>query len=86
MLSFLERGNIRFRYTTRHARFYKTPILRGLSDYVYGLCDGIFECVDLKTGKSMWRKGRYGHGQIVGAGDVILVQTERTGELGARLV
>jgi outer membrane protein assembly factor BamB len=49
--------------------------------YAYGLSDGLFQCVDLATGKKQWAGGRYGHGQILGAGDVILVQTEHTGEL-----
>lgn len=47
----------------------------------YGLSDGILQCVDLTNGKKRWAGGRYGHGQILVAGDVILVQTEQTGEL-----
>lgn len=49
--------------------------------HAYGLSDGIFQCVDLATGKKLWAAGRYGHGQVLGAGDVLLVQTEHTGEL-----
>jgi len=49
--------------------------------YAYGLSDGIFQCIDVATGKKQWMAGRYGHGQILAAGDVILVQTEKTGEL-----
>jgi outer membrane protein assembly factor BamB len=44
--------------------------------YVYGLDDGIMQCIDLKTGKQKWKGGRYEHGQILLAGDVIVVQTE----------
>ncbi|MFW6172025.1 MAG: PQQ-binding-like beta-propeller repeat protein [Planctomycetota bacterium] len=46
--------------------------------YVYGLSDGILECVELETGQRCWksRRGDYGHGQILAAGDVILVQAE----------
>lgn len=47
----------------------------------YGLSDGILQCVDLANGKKRWAGGRYGHGQILVAGDVILIQTEQTGEL-----
>jgi outer membrane protein assembly factor BamB len=49
--------------------------------HAYGLSDGILQCVDLASGKKRWAKGRYGHGQLLIAGDVILVQTEQTGEL-----
>ncbi len=45
-------------------------------EYAYGLSDGVLECVDLKTGERQWKRGRYGHGQILGVGDVILVQAE----------
>ena len=41
--------------------------------YVYGLSDGILECVDLSDGQSKWRQGHYGHGQILGVGDLLLV-------------
>jgi outer membrane protein assembly factor BamB len=42
----------------------------------YALSDGILECVELESGKRQWKKGRYGHGQILLAGDVLLVQAE----------
>ncbi len=44
--------------------------------FLYGLDDGILACVDLKTGERKWKDGRYGHGQVLLAGDVLLVQTE----------
>jgi outer membrane protein assembly factor BamB len=44
--------------------------------YLYGLDDGILACVDVKTGKRQWRDGRYQHGQILLAGDLLLVQAE----------
>ena len=45
-------------------------------DYVYGLSDGILECIQWSTGKRKWKAGRYGPGQVLGVGDVLLVQTE----------
>jgi outer membrane protein assembly factor BamB len=55
----------------------------GDGDYAYGLNDGILECVDLKTGKPMWKDDRraklgeaFGHGQILLAGDLIVALTE----------
>lgn len=49
--------------------------------YVYGLSDGILECIELDTGKRMWKRGRYYHGQILGVGDVLLVISEKRGEV-----
>jgi outer membrane protein assembly factor BamB len=45
--------------------------------YVYGLDDGILQCVDPVKNKEMWKDGRYGHGQILLVGDLLLVQAER---------
>ncbi|MBS0267033.1 MAG: PQQ-binding-like beta-propeller repeat protein [Planctomycetes bacterium] len=47
-----------------------------LNDYVYGLDDGILACLDLRDGKQQWKGGRYGHGQILLAGELLIVQTE----------
>jgi outer membrane protein assembly factor BamB len=58
---------------TLKAKF-STPVLyRG---HVYGLDDGILTCVDGHTGKRRWKHGGYGHGQLLLAGDRLLVQTE----------
>ncbi len=48
--------------------------------YVYGLSDGILECMKLDTGKKVWRDGAYGHGQILRVDDLLLVLSEE-GEL-----
>ncbi|NKB87672.1 MAG: PQQ-binding-like beta-propeller repeat protein [Acidobacteria bacterium] len=48
--------------------------------YVYGLSEGVLECVDLATGERVWKAGRYGHGQILMVGDLLLVLSE-DGEL-----
>jgi len=48
--------------------------------YVYGLSEGVLECVDLATGERVWKAGRYHHGQILLVGDVLLVLSEE-GEL-----
>lgn len=44
--------------------------------YVYGLDDGILCCVNPKNGERMWKAGRYNHGQVLLAGDRLIVQTE----------
>lgn len=51
-----------------------------LDGYIYGLDDGVLACLDLKTGKRRWKAGRYGHGQLLLVGDLLLIQAE-TGEL-----
>jgi hypothetical protein len=33
--------------------------------YVYGLDDGILACVNLETGQRVWKRGRYGFGQML---------------------
>ncbi len=48
--------------------------------HVYGLSDGILECIELATGERMWKGGRYKHGQILLVGDLLLVMSE-TGEM-----
>ncbi len=45
--------------------------------YLYGLDDGLLACVDPETGKRVWKDGRFGSGQTLLLGDLILVQNER---------
>ncbi len=45
--------------------------------YVYGLDDGVLVCLDPTTGERCWKKGRYGHGQVILAEDLLLVTTEK---------
>ncbi|MCA9231813.1 MAG: PQQ-like beta-propeller repeat protein [Planctomycetales bacterium] len=47
-----------------------------LAGYIYGLDDGIFTCLDLATGERVWKSGRYGHGQMILASDLLLVMAE----------
>jgi outer membrane protein assembly factor BamB len=48
--------------------------------HVYGLDEGILTCVEVATGTRVWKNGRYGHGQLILAGDLLVITTE-TGEL-----
>jgi outer membrane protein assembly factor BamB len=48
--------------------------------HAYGLSDGVLECVELETGRSRWKRGRYGNGQMLGVADLLLVLSEH-GEL-----
>ncbi len=51
-------------------------------DYSYGLDDGVLVCVDLKNGERVWKRGRYGSGQLLLLADqkLLLVLSEK-GEL-----
>ena len=44
--------------------------------FIYGLDEGILACLDASTGNPMWKGGRYGYGQLVIAGDRLIVITE----------
>ncbi len=44
--------------------------------YIYGLDEGILDCIEASSGKRKWRDGRYGHGQILLSGDLILILSE----------
>jgi outer membrane protein assembly factor BamB len=44
--------------------------------FAYGLDNGILSCIDLSDGARRWKGGRYGNGQLLLAGDLLVVQTE----------
>ena len=44
---------------------------------VYGLDDGVLTALDPATGERIWKRGRYGHGQLILVGDLLLIQTEK---------
>ncbi len=50
--------------------------------HLYGFDGNIFACVDASTGKRLWKKGRYGNGQVIllSKNGQLLVTTE-TGEI-----
>jgi outer membrane protein assembly factor BamB len=48
--------------------------------FIYGLDEGILACIDAATGELKWKGGRYGHGQVLLAGNHLVVITEQ-GEL-----
>jgi outer membrane protein assembly factor BamB len=56
---------------------FSSVVLR--NGYIYGLDDTLLECIELQTGKVMWKSRRrptFGHGQIILAGDALLVVSE----------
>lgn len=44
--------------------------------FIYGLDDGILTAIDLAEGRRCWKRGRYGHGQILLVDDLLLLQAE----------
>jgi len=44
--------------------------------FIYGLDEGILACLDAATGELKWKGGRYGHGQVLLAGDHLVITTE----------
>ncbi len=51
-----------------------------LAEHVYGLSDGILECVQLSDGRRLWkdrRRADFEHGQLLCVGDVLLAQAEK---------
>jgi outer membrane protein assembly factor BamB len=64
------------------AQVLKTKMTSAVVRYphAFGLSDGILECIDLRDGRRLWKRGRYGHGQILLVGDHLLVLGE-SGEL-----
>jgi len=43
---------------------------------VYGLDDGVLVALDPATGERLWKRGRYGHGQLILVEDKLLIQAE----------
>ncbi len=66
-------GDIWFKNNVLKTKFTNVAVLDGS---VYGLSDGILECVELNTGKRRWKQGHYGHGQIFRVGNLLLVESE----------
>jgi outer membrane protein assembly factor BamB len=54
---------------------FTSPVLH--EGYLYGLDEGIMVCVDPADGQRMWKRGRYGHGQILLTQGQILVLSEQ---------
>ena len=44
--------------------------------FIYGLDDGILVCLDAADGSLKWKEGRYGHGQVILTGDLLLIMDE----------
>lgn len=45
-------------------------------EHAYGLDEGRLACFDAATGRRVWKGTRWGHGQLLGVGEHLLVQAE----------
>jgi outer membrane protein assembly factor BamB len=54
---------------------FTTPVFH--DGFIYGLDEGILVCLDPETGERNWKKGRYGHGQILMTNGQLIILSER---------
>lgn len=59
--------------TVMKTKFTNAVLYQG---HVFGLDDGILSCVRLEDGRRIWKRGRYGHGQVLRVQNRLLVQAE----------
>lgn len=57
---------------------FANPVYR--NGFIYGLDNGVLACVDVKDGTRKWKGERYGHGQVLLSGDLLVILSEE-GEL-----
>lgn len=72
-------GEIGTEAVWRNKRALKTKLTNLVvhEGHAYGLSDGILECVAVEDGARVWREGRYGHGQILLVGELLIVLGEQ---------
>ena len=58
------------RFKTR----FNEPVLVG--EYAFGLDEGTLTCIAVATGRRAWKGGRYGYGQLLAAGEHLIVMGE----------
>ncbi len=44
--------------------------------YAYGMDNGVLTCIETQSGQRQWKRGRYGHGQLLLIHDVLLIHAE----------
>jgi outer membrane protein assembly factor BamB len=54
---------------------FSTPMYH--DDFLYGLDGGILVCLDLETGKRVWKDGRFGFGQMLKVDNSLLISGEK---------
>lgn len=72
-----QQGNIQARLLWKNRNLkpkFTNPVV--YQDHLFGLDMGILTCLELKSGRRRWKRGRFGHGQLLLVGDVLLIQAE----------
>lgn len=70
-----ERFEVADRWKSRNLKAkFACAVLR--DEFIYGLDDGILTCLEIDTGRRMWKQGRYGHGQLLLVEDALLILAE----------
>jgi len=82
------KGCVLLEITTQGTKFVATPRWQNTNmkvkfssvverdGYVYGLDENILVCLDLRSGKRMWKGGRYGYGQVSRIDEFLLILTD----------
>ena len=65
----------RVRWETRRLKAKFTQVVEH-EGFLYGLDEGVLVCLDPADGERRWKRGRYGHGQILLVEDLLLLQAE----------
>jgi len=63
-------------YRHRNAMRTKYTNVCWRGDHLWGLDDGILSCIEWRTGKRLWKQGRFGHGQLLRVNDFLFVLSE----------
>lgn len=62
-------------HTMRFKAKFANPVF--YAGKIFGLDDGTMTAIDPEDGSRVWKRGRYGHGQLLLVGDLILLQSEK---------
>jgi outer membrane protein assembly factor BamB len=74
MLEITETGAHEVWKTNRFKNKFNSSVI--YQGYAYGFDEAILASIDLKTGELKWKGGRYGYGQLLLAGDHLVITTE----------
>ncbi len=77
-LSREESGKWNVRSVWKHPTVMKTKLSNVVvfEGSIFGLDDVILECIDAESGRKLWKRGRFGYGQLLRAGQVLIVVAE----------
>jgi outer membrane protein assembly factor BamB len=74
-----DRYTVQPQWSNRNLKAKFTSVVTA-GDHVYGLDERILTCISLETGVRRWKRGRFGFGQLILVGGLLLIQAE-TGDI-----